>query len=290
MTGTPDSGNFLIMGSSFSGTTLLSTLLGRHTRIVNVGEFMCYYCWHEMAPGHPYLHRKSLGPFDPNRALCAECHAAGRGPSCPVWGHLPRFEPKGLLRQVREYRGYPWLVDSTKLAGYYSALLDDTPDDNYVFVVLHKPVWGMLASQAAYLGYGDKGTEGLTEQERSVNVGWWLSYYEGFRRIVEGHLRHPCVKVRYESLAIDPVGTLHRILRAAGLDYEPGQLTGGDTDSHQISGNVKVQQQARNGGAGIRIQYDRRISDVPLHIREAALRAPRVKEMMLWLGRGDQLM
>lgn len=288
-----DCGTFVIMGGPFSGTTLLSTLLGGHSTIGNVGEFMCYYCWNDkLRPAHPYFNRATLSTFDPNRALCAECHRKGEGSTCPVWGSRPVFSHVDLWKQVRKHVKKPYLVDSTKVPAWYTEVLsamtvDKQGDlnDPVIFILLHKPVWGYLASVAGYHNLAS--TSDLDDTKVANIASGWANYYTAFKDLVD---RYPCatvIDVRYEDLVMDTRGTLQRILAPRGLVFEEGQLALRNINTqHQISGNAKLH--CERAGGPIKIRPDMRIGQVPFSVRRKALDRPLVTEAMTWLGRIEE--
>ena len=274
--------NILIMGASFSGSTLLSSLLGAHHKIFTLGELMQWYLF-RLPEREGYFSKKTLGGLAPPLSVCREC-----GPGCLQWKNAPcPDDPEQLYAQLRRHFKSQHLVDSTKHVHWYEQVIPKCPGDKFVFVVLHKPVWAIVTSRARYMGVN--ASEKVPDNRVTEEVNFWNYFYRGFRKIIAEHPEHPVVMLRYEDLAKRPQEALTRILEPMDLTFESAMLNGHNTPQHQIAGNGKLKRRVRESGGKLPITYDVGVDEAPLAVRKRCLEINDARELMVWLGRGEEL-
>jgi len=275
-----------VMGASFSGTTLLSYLLGSHPQIRTLGEIMCWFCWHREPPAFSgFYSKETVKGILPGLARCALC---GKEP-CPAFpGDLPaRMDPRSLYATMAHRLASDVLVDSSKHPTWYERTIEDNASVRHVAVLLHKPVWGIVASRARYMKLAH--IRDIPRDRLEGEVRFWRYFYSGFRDILRQH-DLPGVNVRYEDLARQPRETLKRVLAilpgipASSQAVEAILDTWWRRPPHQVSGNGKLHTRIAMGAVkGIR--YDTWQDTAPKEIRDACLSMEGVHELMEWLGR-----
>lgn len=273
--------NILIFGASFSGSTLLSSLLGGHSKIMTFGELAQWYLW-QLPARDGYFSRRTLGTMHPQLATCREC-----GDKCETWGSAPVPDsPTQLYAKLRRYFNARYIVDSSKHPHWYEKIVPECPGDKFIAVVLHKPVWSIVTSRARYRKLASSGQ--LPRADALAEIGFWCYFYRGFRRILREHTI-PSVNLRYEELARQPEIGLRRALDLIDLEYEPQQLDGINMPLHQIAGNGKLRTRVMASGRKLGVTYDAGVDEAPRHVRQMAVDHMDARELMIWLGREAEL-
>lgn len=273
--------NILIFGSSFSGSTLLCSLLGAHTEIFPLGELMQWYLY-QLPDREGYWSKRSLGGLLPNLTVCREC-----GWSCHHWAGAPvPDDGSDLYRRMREHFDTEHVVDSSKHVHWYEHIIPSCSDDDYLAVLLHKPVWSAVTSRARYAGV--ERAENLAPERADDEVDSWLYFYGGFRRLIEEH-DLDYVNLPYEILATTPKEAIKEIVERLGLQYQPHQINGHNLPLHQIAGNGKLRSRVYAENRHLLITLDPGLNEAPKHVRDRALSRGNTLELMRWLGRGSEV-
>jgi len=291
-----------ILAHPFSGSTLLTYLLGEHPQVMAVGELVWRHCYYRTAKDHPVLNREHLGPSTDaghDGTFCIRCKD-----DCPIWGGIIQ-EPiptEQLYSTIQSKQCVPWLVDSSKVAWWYMEMAQAQPQQHYLGVVLHKPVWAWVGSKARYseyfhvLEYQHKKIMDWNKIPDHVIRDWalaWVSNIEAIRTEVEC-IFADFINLKYEDICRDHAGVTRLIWRRMGLTVPDDKPTCKGEDwamQHQLHGNTGTNQRAaaaarRNGRVGIimddmvdtRKLPDPRFLEIP-----AAM--PNVRRAMKFVGR-----
>ena len=200
-----------VVGSARSGTTLLSVLLDRHSRLAMTPETVFYA---EVAP--------LIDPSDP----------AGVEGVLTAWRRLPELELqpadviercdgdlrphrvlRALLQLFAEARGKSWCGEKSPMhRKFVRAMLRDFPQAKVLHVLrdgrdvaaslLSAPWWTGDAAQAA---------------------AFWLDAVLDLERL-EAAFPEQFLVVSYQALVSRPSATLGQVMTFLGLDFEPAQL------------------------------------------------------------------
>jgi hypothetical protein len=231
--GSDSAGVIGILGTSFSGSTVLNLMLGAHPEIYAGGELSALI-----------LRRGEEGV-----AGCSAC-----GFSCRYWDEQARavVTTANLYHEVKKVFGKNWIVDSSKSIDWFNEVLRSEKHRRftaaYVLMVKHpiryiascvanmasdKPrrrtggIFAMLSTSRAREAFLCELAEDL---DRFYQQFFWC-----FGKSVGGatfHLMH------YERLIADPPGSLAPLLRSLGLSYVPEMADFFRTEYHQIGGNA----------------------------------------------------
>lgn len=221
-----------VLGTSFSGSTLLNLMLGAHRRIYAGGEMIGLI-----------LHRDQYGS-----GTCTSC-----GFECRIWtgDARMRVSKDNLYRVAEAVARRHVIVDTSKSLEWFSEVLGGAENRGvqpyYVLVVKHPIRYlssclvniedaaprGRLARLVSKLGD--------THRRKALLDEWaddLASYYDGvfrhYGRNVGGASFHA---IRYEDLVRDRRATLKPILSSVGLDYDDLIDDFYSADFHQIGGN-----------------------------------------------------
>jgi hypothetical protein len=231
-----------ILGTSFSGSTLLNLMLGAHPSIYAGGE----------------LSALILNKDDPAVASCTAC-----GTACRYWTAQERsaITKANLYRNVVRIFGKPIIVDSSKSIDWFSEVLASSEHagcvPHYVLMVKH-PI-RYLASCTANMT-GDHSHSRLTgffkkrarQQEReeflTEQIDVLAAFYDGFFAAFGKKIgRATFHLVHYERLVAAPRTILVPLLRSLSLDHSPGMDDFFRAEFHQIGGNAGPLYQAGHG-------------------------------------------
>jgi hypothetical protein len=228
-------GLIAIFGASFSGSTLINSVLGSHPKIFGGGE----------------LHWVVKNPKE---TVCAIC----RG-ECRFWTPQARSEStlQGLYHQVSRRFGRPYVVDISKMREWYEEILPHFPDLPVVRVLLVKHPVRHVSSfieKKDSAGTLPDGTPAYGTPERALQR--LRAFYEGFVLPGEGHVevKYNLVEkptpidfvIRYEDFVASPAKALQPVLERLGVSYEPQMEAWAQAEHHHIGGNIGPRVQINN--------------------------------------------
>jgi hypothetical protein len=231
-----------ILGTSFSGSTLLNLMLGAHPSIYAGGE----------------LSALILNRGDPAIASCTAC-----GIECRYWTGTARSEvtKASLYTTVQQVFGKRVIVDSSKSIDWFREVLASPEHEHCVpsYVLMVKHPIRYLASCLTNIWENRSGTHGASlfakrsiQEERDAffdeQVELLQAFYQGFFRTLDetaaGATFH---LVHYERLVADAHVALMPILGAVSLAHLPQMDDFFRAEFHQIGGNAGPLYQAGQG-------------------------------------------
>lgn len=290
-----------LLGTSFSGSTVLNLMLGAHPEIHAGGE----------------LSALILGRGDENVGACTAC-----GFACPYWNERARnsVTKANIYREVERIFGKRVIVDSSKSIDWFNEALasDDHRGIGASYVLMVKHPIRYLASCLANItphqprrsqgGFLSKLSPGRQRQafldELVADLdGFYDQFFGGFVKEVGGttfHLLH------YERMVHDPRAALAPLLRSLALAYAPQMDDFFRRTYHQIGGNAgplfqlgqgwpkgiepaDVRKKFYEGGAGLRID-DKYRQIMPEPELARLLSHPTVRKLCDRLGYDDPRM
>jgi hypothetical protein len=221
-----------VLGTSFSGSTLLNLVLGAHPAIYGGGELVGLL----------------LNRDKPGAGSCTSC-----GLECRHWDRSSRHAvTKGNIYRLAE-RAFAKrvIVDTSKSLDWFDEVLGAGENAgmtaSYVLMVKH-PI-RYLASCAvnivdlrprrlpyralATLGAGWQRQAALSELARDLDE-FYRRFFASFAGKIRGSTFH---LLHYERLVDSPRQTLGPLLHSLGLGYDPRMDDFYSADHHQIGGN-----------------------------------------------------
>lgn len=208
-----------IIGHNFSGSTLLSWVVGSHPKIVPLGES------HHLVEGLQYeIAKKKYG-----RPVGCYHHGA----TCPVYPHkeLP-YSPAEMHRIAASRQGAPpILIDESKLVNSFRVYERNKSADYYKYIILFKPPEGYIHSFQKRKGPG-----------LDYTVAQLTAWYCAMAREAYSFTKDkPRLWLPYEAFSADPSGTLEKIARLLEVDPALFDLEHyQEAEFHPTGGNTKV--------------------------------------------------
>lgn len=290
-----------ILGTSFSGSTVLNLMLGAHPEIHAGGE----------------LSALILGRGQECAGACTAC-----GFACPYWNEQARaaVTKTNLYREVERIFGKQVIVDSSKSIDWFNEVLSSDAhrgvDASYVLMVKH-PIRYLASSLANMAPHQPRRSAGgllgklsparmrqafLDELVEDLH-NFYHQFFWNFGKVVGSatfHLMH------YERMVENPRAALGPLLRSLGLAYAPQMDDFFRATYHQIGGNAgplyqlgqgwpkgtepsDIRKRFYEGGAGLRIddKYRQIMSEDEL---ARLLSHPTVRKLCDRLGYDDPRM
>jgi hypothetical protein len=222
-----------ILGTSYSGSTVLNYLFDTHTHIYGGSELI----------------RLVSGKHEPYCAVC--------GKSCRYWTpqNLTRTYVGGrsrLYSNTASIFGKPIICDSSKQIRHFIQIMEEDRETTFTFIALSKHPIRHIASfvtndlfrrleiksedEIAYLQSSNPNEIlqfALTTAQRL------LAFYDYLDKLELSALKQSSVfRVKYESVVSDPASVLQPVLDRLGLSYQAKMTDFSDVEHHPIGGNM----------------------------------------------------
>jgi hypothetical protein len=199
-----------LLGTAFSGSTLLGNALNAIPGVVYAGEVS-------------RLPRFGIGAPETTCILCLARHQ-----TCPVWNEaslqsIQDATPGGYVDELGRLTGAQVVVDGSKDVRWFWA--SAVPSGRARVIHIVRSPFGFVDTARRVNGYHDFQAAAIwrdtaVDVTRSVNQA-----------------RVPALVVRYEDLALDPEPVLRDVCRFVDVDFDEGALHFWDTPVHAIGGN-----------------------------------------------------
>ena len=210
-----------IVGTSYSGSTLLGNALNGHPSIAYAGEV------------------QRLTFFDTLNNPQRECFVCSRGGhlaagrTCPVWNDAVRERleaagPNGATAVLREATGVPVVVDGSKDVEWLRRVFPDaaSADGRRVRVI-------MTVRHPFSFAATCKRRDSMAAWESS-NM-WRDTIFDAFRTL--SRLNFPFTVVRYEEFAYQPEPVLRQLCGFIGIPWDQAMLEFWNKPVHPVGGN-----------------------------------------------------
>ncbi len=204
-----------ILGSAYSGSTLLGNALNGHSAIRHLGELS-------------RLPEFGVGDITDHCVLCATA-----GQECPVWtpellAAVQAAGPGDAHRVLRDRLGGPQiLVDGSKRITWFEQCIDGAGSLVSPFA---------LVSVRHPFAFADSCRRRIGLEPHYAAREWRHEMHTTMGTLVATGI--PFLVVRYEDLARDPAWMLGRVADSLGLMPEPGLTEFWKHDCHPIGGNA----------------------------------------------------
>jgi hypothetical protein len=212
-----------IVGSGYSGSTLLDLILGCHARSAGFGE---------------------LREFDAFVEADGPCTCGATATSCPFW-----TEVRSILGA--SFRLYPAGADMLTILGRTLRLLEAVGGVSGAEAIVDSSKWVDRARLLGATGELDARVVHLVRDGRGVlwsrlrrqlpaeaSLRRWCAQNEAALSWLGRADAPPNLRVRYEDLAHRPAETVARVCALADLDFRPEMLRFREGKAHMVSGNA----------------------------------------------------
>jgi hypothetical protein len=214
-----------IVGTYFSGSTLLGNCLNAHPSIFFAGEIDRLEAFRR---DPDWTHQREKG--------CRLCSIKDED-DCPVWPRefLQTITP---LDDISRYRAIlarteaPILLDGSKRIDWLNSLYD---------AGLTSRVSAIICARTPFAFVNSNKLDPINSHPIAAAAAWRDFYIHTMRSLAGRGI--PSVVVRYENFAFDPASAIRRICEFLTIVDDPGMMTYWNVPSHAVGGN---------GGAYIR--------------------------------------
>jgi len=199
--------NVFVVGTPFSGATLLSQMLGAHPGIFNAGDV--------------------AHTLDANAAgsACGACAAAGH--ACAVWDH-PAVAiacgqgPCGVYDALAEATGCDTIVDASKTGRWLAARINDPTAGGW-------PTHIILCTSDPLLAVRAHGA--MTGEAATACATLW---HDQNAALLQAALASGCpvLHLKFDDLAAQTDATLRRACEFVGLEFSPAFATWFEAPAH----------------------------------------------------------
>lgn len=218
-----------ILGSGYSGTTVLDLILGSHSRMIGLGE----------------IHAKAFDAFLNENQLCTclfkarECHFWTRVLErlrdfneqesfrlAPLNGDLHAIvrNTADLFRAIQEVSSAEILIDSSKRTRRSHLLVESG---------LFQPKIIHLVRDGRGVGYSYLKRQQTFKQA----VSQWRETNTAIRDWLERSDTVEHIRLRYEDFCVRPIDSIRRICDFLGVEWEPEMMSFGEKTHHNVKGN-----------------------------------------------------
>ncbi len=218
--------NIMVFSPARSGSTVLSLILGAHSKITNFGE------------SH-WLAQDTVSRQKSNPTIVCRAH----GEDCEVLGKIPLHESEysnhfSMLSGICETE---YLLTTNKTMGHYSYM--DTSLLNNFTILLYKPfeVWA-----GSYLSGNSKKLPENKKEAINVLANRYFKYFRMHKEFLEGKDFTNLLVVEYLRLVTEKSKYVRDICDFLEIEFEDEMmefntyLAGGHEDNHPIGGNVRT--------------------------------------------------
>jgi hypothetical protein len=195
----------LVLGTPYSGSTLLDMLLGNTAEAFSLGEI--------------------TSAFRPTKKVHLDRLCSCGAASCGRWDRWADLPARDAHRAIAETERVTTLIDSSKYLTWASDVVRWNPDATIRAVVTYKTPAQFATSATKH---------GFTRP--------FLTYTRYHKRL--DNLEIPYVTSSFDDLVADPAGTLKALRTAAGMAYASGDEDLRTARSHHFAGNPSLWRKA----------------------------------------------
>jgi hypothetical protein len=208
-----------LIGTYFSGSTLLGNCLNAHPSIFFAGEVDRLEAFRREPD---WTHQREKG--------CRLCSTQAES-NCPAWPSefLEKIRPLDDLsayRAVIERTEAPILLDGSKRIDWLNSLYDSGLKSNVKAIICARTPFSFAKSS-------DGGTQPIGPMAAATS---WRDFYLHALRSLAGR-GIPSLVVRYEDFAFKPEPSIRRVCEFLNIPFDPVTLNYWQVPSHAVGGN-----------------------------------------------------
>ncbi len=208
-----------LIGTYFSGSTLLGNCLNAHPSIFFAGEIDRLEAFRREPD---WTHRRERG--------CRLCSTQAEH-DCPAWPSefiekIRALDDISAYRAVIERNEAPILLDGSKRIDWLNSLYDSGLKSNVKAIICTRTPFSFAKSS-------DGGALRLSPMAAAAS---WRDFYLHTLRSLAGR-GIPSLVVRYEDFAFRPEPSIRRVCEFLNIPFDPAMLTYWQVPSHAVGGN-----------------------------------------------------
>lgn len=237
-----------IMGTAYSGSTLLDLLLGSHPSCFSLGELSQLHRYHNLGSLRQLL---NLYKDKVHPGICTVCDEY-----CPFWNEKVNVDllaaslvrsntgrVGSLLRELLRYFVNPYsylfsklgqhiLVDSSKSVNWISNQLSlkefkTKSIESYLLYIVRD---GRAVLNSTLRKYPNRSVAEVSQQ--------WINIVIQMNEFYDGFAPSKKTRVRYEKLATSTVTTLQSVCRLLEIEFIPSMIKYWEHEHHPIVANI----------------------------------------------------
>ena len=229
-----------IVCPSYSGSTLLTALLGSHSKIFGGGEL------HWLLSDDRSQVQKIIEKSE--QLLQTDL----------IWKELfdKKLSLEALYDVIFSKTDCPVIIDSSKRPHFFEAIVPLNPARNFLFIYLLKHPMRLLASHIMHRSAKSE----FASMERQQMIDAFLN--DVYQQIIYQHLisskiglGNRMLFVKYEDLVAQTVNTLRYILRELGLAFESSMLDFRQKEHQMLGGNAGPRSQISRTRSGDEVNF-----------------------------------
>lgn len=236
-----------ICGSSHSGSTLLGSILGSHSKCFYAGE----------TNKTQFYNIKGEISVDKNCKIC--------GPTCRIWSVYDSNSSVDLYEQLSRITGKEIVIDSNKNIGWLNKQIDLMENKNVKLFLIYLQRDGRAVINSKIRKYRDKSVE--------KHINGWIKQIV-FTNELYKRFRGEKVKIHYEDLASKTDENVRKICEFLEISFEPDMVNYFYFEHHPLGGNTgtlslipKAQQKEESSLIKLTNRNDYYYSKHPLNIK-----------------------
>lgn len=218
--------NVFILGTAYSGSTMLGKALSKHSQIGYIGE---------LSRARGFYKKYQL---DNEAGECLECVLQGQ--KCAVLtkefvASTAKYTPLMAQNKLADTIGEPIIVDGSKHVEWLRIATQNNKSNAKIkaIILARNPVDYIQSCK-------DRGIGPIWAEANA----WRDTYYDALRTVSQ--LNIPFIVIQFEQLLAEPQSTLEQICRLLGVSFEDTMLSRTSPPLHAIGGNPSAYKTSAN--------------------------------------------
>jgi hypothetical protein len=200
-----------ICGANHSGSTLLGSILGSHSKCFYAGE----------TNKTQFFGIKGEISTDKNCKIC--------GPTCRIWGAYDSNSSVDLYEQLSKINGKEIVIDSNKNLGWLNKQIDLMDDKNVKLYLIYLQRDGRAVINSGIRKYSENSVEN--------HINDWIKQIVLTNELYQ-RFRGEKMKIHYEDLASKADENVRKICEFLKINFEPEMVNYFYFEHHPLGGNT----------------------------------------------------